>query len=88
MIFPIPLGALRKFNLEKAVENYLPLSRQERKGLQQKKIHPFGEAIDHLDLKSSSCFSWRLCAFAVEVRIPPTVLAESNQEQKSSFLLS
>jgi hypothetical protein len=36
-------------------------------------LHSFGEAIDHIDFDSDLCFSWRLCAFAVEVFIPTAV---------------
>jgi hypothetical protein len=30
-------------------------------------IHPFGEAIDHLDFETNPLFPSRLCVFAVEV---------------------
>jgi hypothetical protein len=55
-------------NLENAVENHFtakPLRTQ--RTYSKINIHPFGEAIDHLDFIQTLAFSWRLCVFAVEV---------------------
>jgi hypothetical protein len=55
-------------SLKNAVENHFTAKPQRAQRTYNKiKLHPFGEAIDHLDFDSNLCFSWRLCALAVEV---------------------
>jgi apolipoprotein N-acyltransferase len=55
-------------NLKNAVENHFTAKPKRAQRTYDKiKLHPFGESIDPLYFDSNLCFSWRLCALAVEV---------------------